>query len=76
MPLRRQFFDIAPGEFVEIGNGRVTLEHKSGRRARLRVESDLPTQGPKDAAPELRRATSQPEAQPSGAASLRPPDRG
>ena len=36
----RVYQELSPGDTLVIGNGtRVTLEHKSGRRARLRIES-------------------------------------
>lgn len=73
--LRRQFYEIEVGEFVQIGGSRVTLAHKTGRRARLMVESDQPTQGPKERAPNFQRASTTPE-QPSGPASLKPPTPG
>lgn len=41
--MSRQFFDLRPGETLRIGTARVTLEVKSGQRARLRVESDETT---------------------------------
>jgi hypothetical protein len=73
--LRRQFYDIAAGESVQIGSSRITLEQKSGRRARLLVESDQPTQGPKQRAPDFQRATPTP-APAAGYASLQPPKPG
>lgn len=68
---RRQFFELNPGQTVAIGDARVTLEQKSGRRARLRIESDLPTKLLREPAPEIQRAA--PEPQPAGFAALRPP---
>jgi hypothetical protein len=41
--MQRQFFDLKPGQTLTIGGSRVTLELKSGQRARLKVESDEPT---------------------------------
>jgi len=41
--VKRQFFDLKVGDTLTIGDSRVTLEAKSGQRARLRVESDEPT---------------------------------
>lgn len=41
--MRRQFYELRPGETLEVGGSRITLELKSGQRARLRVESDVPT---------------------------------
>jgi len=41
--MRRQFFDLRPGQTLTIGGSRITLEAKTGQRARLRVESDAPT---------------------------------
>lgn len=73
--LRLQFFELDAGQSVQIGTSRITLEHKSGRRARLRVESDQPTRGPKQSAPEFRRATPEP-APAAGFASLQPPRSG
>lgn len=75
--LRRQFFELRPGETVEIGAARVTLEQKSGQRARLRVESDQPTRHVKERAPELQRAAPAPTSPPlAGVAALRPPKPG
>lgn len=42
--MRRQFYDLRPGETITIGESRVTLEAKSGQRARLKVESNEPMQ--------------------------------
>lgn len=37
------FFDVQPGDILRIGPGtRITVQHKSGNRARLRIESDEP----------------------------------
>lgn len=37
--------DIAPGDSVEInGNAKITLEEKTGRRARIRIEADKSVQ--------------------------------
>lgn len=41
--MRRQFFDLKPGESVAIGNSVVTAEAKTGQRIRIKVESDEPT---------------------------------
>lgn len=41
--MKRQFFDLKVGDTLTIGDSRVTLEAKSGQRARLRVESEEPT---------------------------------
>jgi hypothetical protein len=41
--MKRQFFDLKVGDTLAIGESRVTLEAKSGQRARLRIESDEPT---------------------------------
>lgn len=40
--MRRQIHELKPGETVTIGDSRVTLEAKSGQRARLRIESNEP----------------------------------
>lgn len=40
--MRRQFYELKPGETVSIGDSRVTLEAKSGQRARLKIESNEP----------------------------------
>lgn len=41
--MRRQFFELRPGETLIVDGSRITLEAKTGRIARLRVESDVPT---------------------------------
>lgn len=41
--MKRQFFDLKPGDTVMIGDSRVTVEPKTGNRIRLRVESSAPT---------------------------------
>ena len=41
--MRRQFYELRPGQTLRIGDSFVTLEQKTGQRARLRVESDAPT---------------------------------
>lgn len=41
--MKRQFFDLKVGETLSIGDSRVTLEAKTGQRARLRIESNEPT---------------------------------
>ena len=42
--MRRQFYDLMPGDTVTIGNSRVTVEAKTGQRARLKIESNEPVQ--------------------------------
>ena len=40
-----RFFDVDVGEYIDIAHGSViiTLEHKSGRRARLRIDTAATT---------------------------------
>lgn len=41
--MSRQFYELKVGETLTVGDSRITLEAKSGQRARLRVESEAPT---------------------------------
>lgn len=41
--MSRQFYELKVGETLTVGDSRITLEAKSGQRARLLVESDAPT---------------------------------
>lgn len=53
--MSRQFYELKVGETLTVGDSRITLEAKSGQRARLRVDSDAPTakgiDRPRQAAP-------------------------
>lgn len=48
--MRKQFYDLKPGDVLSIGGSVVTVESKSGQRVRLKVESDAPVQRGKPAA--------------------------
>jgi hypothetical protein len=41
--MRVQYFDLKPDEPLSIGDSRVTVQHKTGQRVRIKVESDEPT---------------------------------
>ncbi len=42
--MRRQFYDLKPGDVLAIDGSFITVESKSGQRVRLKVESDAPVQ--------------------------------
>lgn len=71
--MRRKYFDLDPGQTVEVGNSLVTLEQKTGRRARLRIESNETVQLQRERAPDIQRAQPQATPLPAGYAGLQPP---
>ena len=42
--MRKQFYDLQPGDVLSINGSFITVESKTGRRVRLKVESDAPVQ--------------------------------
>lgn len=42
--MKKKVIDLKVGETMQAGNARITLEHKSGRLARLVVHADEDTQ--------------------------------
>lgn len=41
--MKVQHFDLEPGSVLTVGTTRITVQPKTGRRVRLKVESDEPT---------------------------------
>lgn len=75
--MRRQFYELKPGETLQIGDSRITLEAKTGQRARLKVESNLPLAKARSEPAVARPFTASPaEASPSAPAFLPRPKLG